>query len=186
MQGREYNAPDSGTSGLPKGTASVPTYCAKSVRRPRIGGYDHCATITIANGGNGVVIVLVVSLTRLGSTTGLVFGMRRFATKAGQKNLARRGSVAKEVPEKITVELSIKAIANLKNLVVAYELIKSNPGNMTPGVDSKTLDGLDLETFREIQKTLRAGKYEFPLSASVPCASYPLTSISQIYIYIYI
>lgn len=137
MQGRKYDAPDSGTSGLPKGTASVPI-------------------------GNGVAIVLVTTLRCLESATGLTFGMRRFVTKAGQKNLARRGSVTKEIPGKITTEMSIEAIANLMNLVVAYELIKSKPGNMTPGVDSQTLDGMDLETLRRVQRILRAGKYAFP------------------------
>lgn len=88
--------------------------------------------------------------------------MRRFTTKAGQNNLARRGSVAKEVPGKNEVKMTIKSIANLENLVVAYELIKSKPGNMTPGVDSKTLDGLDLATLHRVQRILRAGKYEFP------------------------
>lgn len=153
----------------------VPTPCAMSAGRPRIGGGSQCVTTTIANGGNGVAIVLVVMLTRLGSATGLVFGMRRFATKAGQSNLAKRGSVVKEVPEKVVIELSIKAIANLNNIVVAYEFIKSNPGNMTPGVDSKSLDGMDLETFHNIQKTIRAGKYEFPpaIRIEIPKAGKP-------------
>jgi len=113
-------------------------------------------------GGNGAVIVPVGELKRLGSAAGLNPGMRRFATKAGQVKLARRGSVVKEVPKKKVEELSIKTVSNMKNLAVAYELIKSNPGNMTPGVDYKTLDELSLETLRRVKRTLRGGRYEFP------------------------
>ena len=34
--------------------------------------------------------------------------------------------------------------------ILAYEQIKSKPGNMTPGTDQETLDGFSLETIREI------------------------------------
>ena len=36
--------------------------------------------------------------------------------------------------------------------IVAYERIKSKPGNMTPGTDEETLDGFSLENIREIIK----------------------------------
>jgi hypothetical protein len=36
----------------------------------------------------------------------------------------------------------IYVIAYLENLILAYETIKSSPGNMTPGNDGKTLDGI--------------------------------------------
>jgi len=38
----------------------------------------------------------------------------------------------------------IHIISDMSVLVLAYELIKSNPGNMTPGVNNSTLDGLDI------------------------------------------
>ncbi len=34
--------------------------------------------------------------------------------------------------------------------MVAYERIKSKPGNMTPGTDKETLDGFSLETIQGI------------------------------------
>lgn len=49
----------------------------------------------------------------------------------------------------------------MKNLVTAYELIKSNPGNMTPGVDNDTLDGLTLSYLNRIQTQLRNGQFKF-------------------------
>lgn len=50
----------------------------------------------------------------------------------------------------------------MHNLVTAYELIKSNPGNMTPGTDSQTLDGMNLGFLKKIQGELKAGTFEFP------------------------
>lgn len=50
----------------------------------------------------------------------------------------------------------------MKNLVTAYEFIKSKPGNMTPGTSPETLDGTSLRTLQNIQVKLKAGKYKFP------------------------
>lgn len=56
----------------------------------------------------------------------------------------------------------MKEISNMKNLVTAYELIKSKPGNMTPGVGPETLDGVSLRTLQKIQDRLKAGTHRFP------------------------
>jgi len=40
--------------------------------------------------------------------------------------------------------------------VVAYERIKSKPGNMTAGTDGETRDGVSLEPIREIIQDIRA------------------------------
>lgn len=58
-------------------------------------------------------------------------------------------------------QVNIKAISNIKNLVTAYELIKSNPGNMTEGVDNTTLDGISMDYFEKTQSLLKAGKFKF-------------------------
>ena len=60
------------------------------------------------------------------------------------------------------MKYTIKEISNMKNLVTAYELIKSKPGNMTPGVSVDTLDGVSLRILQNIQTQLRAGTYRFP------------------------
>ena len=46
-------------------------------------------------------------------------------------------------------------------LILAYEIIKSKPGNSTPGSDSTTLDSISLDWFTEAAKILKAGKYKF-------------------------
>jgi nicotine oxidoreductase len=45
--------------------------------------------------------------------------------------------------------------------VVAYERIKSKPGNMTPGTDGETLDGFSLGTIREIIHEMRTEQFRF-------------------------
>lgn len=55
----------------------------------------------------------------------------------------------------------IHLVADSKVLILAYEIIKSNPGSMTPGVDSSILDKIDLNWIVTISQQLKAGKYEF-------------------------
>lgn len=45
--------------------------------------------------------------------------------------------------------------------VLAYEQIKSKPGNMTPGTDGETLDGFALETIHEIIHEMRTEQFQF-------------------------
>jgi retron-type reverse transcriptase len=110
-------------------------------------------------GGDGVVVVRDF----LGRTTGSYLGVRTFTSKAGLGNQAKRGSDIKKSPySKSFKEISMKRIANIKNLVSAYELIKSNPVNMTQGIGEITLDGINLKYFEKTQAELKAGTYSFP------------------------
>lgn len=84
--------------------------------------------------------------------------MRTLTSKAGPDR-AIRGSDGKKSQK--STDINIKNISNIKNLVSAYELIKSKPGNMTHGVDNTTLDNLTMKTLYKIQDELRAGTYEF-------------------------
>ena len=45
--------------------------------------------------------------------------------------------------------------------VVAYEKIKSAPGNMTPGTDGVTLDGFSMDVIDDIVATLRDESFQF-------------------------
>ena len=44
-------------------------------------------------------------------------------------------------------------------LIVAYERLKSKPGNMTTGSDDQTLDGFSLRTIKDLSEQLRNGTY---------------------------
>lgn len=106
-------------------------------------------------GGDGVIVVRGI----LGRVTVSSQKIRTISSKAGHPT--KRGSddiIVSTSPK----DINIKAIANIKNLAVAYELIKSNPGNMTKGVNPETLDGMSLNFLEKIQKDLRNGKFEFP------------------------
>lgn len=55
----------------------------------------------------------------------------------------------------------IHAISHIDILLLAYELIKSKPGNMTQGVHKETLDGININWFQNTSKQLLAGQYKF-------------------------
>ena len=45
--------------------------------------------------------------------------------------------------------------------MAAYHKIKSKPGNMTPGTDAGTLDGITQDRIREIIRSLRDTSFQF-------------------------
>src|SRR6266567_161219 len=45
--------------------------------------------------------------------------------------------------------------------ILAYERIKSKPGNMTPGTDKETLDGFSLEAIRTTIREMRTEQFHF-------------------------
>lgn len=45
--------------------------------------------------------------------------------------------------------------------ILAYERIKSKPGNMTPGTDGETLDGFSLEDIQDITQAMRTEQFQF-------------------------
>jgi len=55
----------------------------------------------------------------------------------------------------------IHIVSDVNTLILAYEYIKSNPGNSTPDVSPTTLDKIDLKWFHDISSKLKAGKYSF-------------------------
>jgi group II intron reverse transcriptase/maturase len=55
----------------------------------------------------------------------------------------------------------IDIVADQDILKTAYARIKSEPWNMTPGVDEATLDGMNNEWFDRISKELRTGAFKF-------------------------
>jgi hypothetical protein len=55
----------------------------------------------------------------------------------------------------------IHIVSDPKVLILSYEIIKSKPGNTTPGSNPETLDGVDLNWFNKTSKSLLAGKFKF-------------------------
>lgn len=54
-----------------------------------------------------------------------------------------------------------KMIADQMTLTLAYNNIKSNPGNMTEGTDSETLDGVSNSFLEDLSKQLSDGSFQF-------------------------
>jgi hypothetical protein len=52
----------------------------------------------------------------------------------------------------------IHILSDPEVLILTYEIIKSNPGNLTPGSNSTTLDNISLDWFTETAKILKVGK----------------------------
>lgn len=72
--------------------------------------------------------------------------------KLTSANLADTGKVNVKV---------INIVADTSILKMAYAKIKSEPGNMTPGVDEITLDGISNQWFENISKSLKTGAFQF-------------------------
>ena len=45
--------------------------------------------------------------------------------------------------------------------IIAYERIKSKPGNMTPGTDAATLDGFSLASIRQSIQEMKTEQFRF-------------------------
>lgn len=58
-------------------------------------------------------------------------------------------------------EKLINIVSDVNTLILAYEYIKSKPGNSTRAVDSITLDKISLEWFYDVSGKLKAGKFKF-------------------------
>ncbi len=54
-----------------------------------------------------------------------------------------------------------KSLANQKTLTLAYNNIKSNPGNMTVGLDSETLDGVSNLFLESLSRQLESEEFQF-------------------------
>ena len=60
-----------------------------------------------------------------------------------------------------------KLISNEDVLFGAYQMIKSNPGNMTPGSDGQTLDGISQNFFRKLSTELITETFQFKPSERI-------------------
>jgi hypothetical protein len=71
-------------------------------------------------------------------------------------NLRMRAKVRTKIDRNL-----ISLLSNPKLLELAYNNIKSKPGNMTPGVNPETLDGISGEWFTETAQLMKSGNFDF-------------------------
>src|SRR5437868_14841583 len=121
-------------------------------------------------------------LTVMGETGGRVldrvcFIVRRL-TRMSQKTLERLEHLRRLNSNRQWVNYELYRLLYQEDLyIVAYERIKSKPGNMTPGTDEETLDGFSLETIRGIIQEMRTEQFRFK---PVRTTFIPKTSIISI------
>ena len=95
--------------------------------------------------------------------------------KVGQRTFSTTTAAAVSDPEYISgldLELRLKMrngkyygllklVSDPDILFGAYNIIKSKPGNMTPGTDYTTLDGISSDFFSKLSKDIRSEKFQF-------------------------
>ena len=81
-------------------------------------------------------------------------GYKAYSTQAGLSSGVQNAEIDFS-------EINIKRVSHLNNLILAYESIKSNPGNMTPGSNKETLDGVSMDYLKKLQQELLSGKFKF-------------------------
>jgi len=94
-------------------------------------------------------------------------GLRHYATKAsitepqGESISLVKHILINQKNKNCINDKLIHLIADPQTLTLAYELIKSNPGNMTKGGVNETLDGISETWISQTSAKLKAGKFEF-------------------------
>lgn len=126
---------------------------------------DHLRVRTSRTYGDGGFVVGIT----------LPKGTRMYSSKVNREGSGVRPYLETELPKKFTklIEICQKRSENLKindiyvlmfNMKmyeIAYRKLKSNPGNMTPGVDQVTLDGISTEIFQGIIESMKDETFRF-------------------------
>ena len=102
-------------------------------------------------------------------------GARMFSSEPNREGSGIRPDLNTELPKKLTklIDICQRRINDFKvndiyTLMfnetlyeIAYHKLKSNPGNMTPGIDKVTLDGISKEAFIAIINSMKEESFQF-------------------------
>src|SRR6266487_5788283 len=106
-------------------------------------------------------MLIVMGETR-GRVLHRVHSNQRRLTWMSQKTLERLEYLRKANRNRWWINHDLYRLMYKEDLyIIAYERIKSKPGNMTPGTDEETLDGFSLGTIREIIQEMRTEQFSF-------------------------
>lgn len=95
---------------------------------------------------------------------------RSFCNAAGMSGTVKSDSVnkllklanyCKENPNNKVSDPIYKLMYSTRLFEMAYQKLKSNPGNMTKGINPTTLDGISIEAIEKIISKLRDGTFKF-------------------------
>lgn len=115
----------------------------------------------------------------LGDNRGVIVPISLDIGKGSRRNYSKKKEMPTGIPELekiikdnkkdqkyINTNLS-KILSTPDMLILAYERIKSNPGNMTEGVDAETLDKINKDWFKKIAKEIATGEFKFKASRRI-------------------
>lgn len=100
----------------------------------------------------------------------LDYNIRYFSTAAGksstvrsdaEKEISRLAKMCLVNPNIIIREKIYKLLYNPRLYEIAYDKLKSKPGNMTPGIVPTTLDGFSLEVIENLIIDLKSEQFQF-------------------------
>jgi hypothetical protein len=98
-----------------------------------------------------------ISVCRFYSTAGISSTVKSDATK----KLQRLMEISKKNPQAFITEPLIQLMYKEELYELAYKKLKSNPGNMTPGINPTTLDGFSIDVIKEIIENIKTDKFQF-------------------------
>jgi group II intron reverse transcriptase/maturase len=128
-------------------------------------------TVGLPKGGNsyGNGVTIVPGIIPVGSVTGNRCFSSNSPSPEGKTPVGRINELRDRSMKDSSLRFFdlIGLISDINVLALAYELIKSNQGNMTPGTDEITLDGISIEWLRSISDELKAGKFKFKAARRV-------------------
>lgn len=134
-----------GTLGLPKGSLVDPNKLS-------IIKIDNVYNVKNKNyRGNGGLVVPLCNIMERGPA--IASNIRSYSTQVVKDGVQKDFETFSDI--------NINKIGDIKNLVTAYETIKSRPGNMTPGTDGETLSGINIKYLENISNSLLKGTFNF-------------------------
>jgi nicotine oxidoreductase len=68
---------------------------------------------------------------------------------------------SKDMPNLVIDRNLYNLISSVDILKLAYENLKSKPGNLTPGIKPETLDGISIEKLEKLSEKLKSEKFQF-------------------------
>ena len=77
------------------------------------------------------------------------------------KKFAKLIEICERRKEDLKVSEIYPFMSNMKMYEIAYQKLKSNPGNMTPGINETTLDGISKEVFQGIIDSMKDETFRF-------------------------
>lgn len=90
-----------------------------------------------------------------------VAGISSTAKADGVGRLRRIAEFCKHNPGFIVHDRLYRIMYDVELFEMAYQRLKSKPGNMTPGITPTTLDGISAEVINNIMEQVRKGSFKF-------------------------